>query len=127
MTVPPTPTTRLQQTRADFENHLTEQLEFLRLSAAAFDNGFESEAKRLAVTLRVMLYDTRDSQSLLSHLGRKSIDIWNTSLPRAKETASFSGLTLMEIGTGATEYFAGLTIRRSTYGNRLMIGGKRRC
>jgi hypothetical protein len=108
MTVPTRPTSRLRLTQADFEKHLEEQIEFLKLSAAAFDGGFESEAKRLAVTLRVMLHDTPDSQSLLTHLCRKNIDFWNTSLPRPKETAGFSGLTLMELGTGSKEFFAGL-------------------
>ena len=55
----------------DFREHLEEQLGFLESSAAAYDAGTESEAKRLAVNLRVLLHDTRRSTSLLAHLGVK--------------------------------------------------------
>lgn len=41
---------------------------FLESSARAYDEGHEAEAKRLAVSLRVLLHDTRHSVSLLNHL-----------------------------------------------------------
>jgi len=52
-------------------DHLDEQIEFLRASAKSFDCGAESEAKRLAVTIRVLLHDTTKSHSLLQQLGLK--------------------------------------------------------
>lgn len=55
----------------NFKEHFEEQLGFLESSAAAYDAGVESEAKRLAVNLRVLLHDTGRSTSLLSHLGVK--------------------------------------------------------
>jgi hypothetical protein len=48
--------------------NLAESEGFLDSSAHAFDNGYEAEAKRLAVTLRVLLHDTKQSHSLLSLL-----------------------------------------------------------
>jgi len=51
---------------------LREHLLFLRSSAAAFDDGFEGEAKRLAVTLRLLVHDTKHSHSLLDQLGVKN-------------------------------------------------------
>ncbi|MDD7923048.1 hypothetical protein [Actinomycetospora chibensis] len=50
---------------------LFESLEFLRVSADAYDEGHEAEAKRLAVTLRVLFFDKGTSHSLLRQLGLK--------------------------------------------------------
>ncbi|OXD04570.1 hypothetical protein CA165_23355 [Vibrio parahaemolyticus] len=55
--------------------NLNEQLEtqvsFLRRSAKTFDDGYKDEALRLAVTLRVLFHDTKQSVSLLRHLKKK--------------------------------------------------------
>jgi hypothetical protein len=58
----------------DLSQHLAEQISFLRASAAAFDDGVEAEAKRLAVQIRVLVYDAQGSRrnrsvSLLTQLG----------------------------------------------------------
>lgn len=50
---------------------LAESTQFLVSSANSFDRGYEAEAKRLAVTLRVLLHDTPQSRSLLGLLGVK--------------------------------------------------------
>ncbi len=55
---------------ATFED-LTEQLGFLKASMDAYDAGNESEAKRLAVTIRVLAYGQRGG-SLLEQLDLKS-------------------------------------------------------
>jgi len=57
--------------RANLLARLADSEAYLRASAAAYDSGFEAEANRLAVTLRVLLYDNKNSQSLLSLLGVK--------------------------------------------------------
>jgi len=44
----------------------------MKASATAFDSGFEAEAKRLAVSLRVLLHDTNSSRALLDQLGVKN-------------------------------------------------------
>jgi hypothetical protein len=51
---------------------LLEQLDFLQASCERFDSGHEHEAKRIALTLRVLLHDTSASQSLLTQLGIKN-------------------------------------------------------
>ncbi|MGA2587176.1 MAG: SEC-C metal-binding domain-containing protein [Candidatus Aminicenantales bacterium] len=56
----------------DLIRHLNEQLHFLKQSAISFDSGFEGEAKRLAVDLRILLYDSKQSTSLLGQLGMKN-------------------------------------------------------
>ncbi len=48
---------------------LARQMEFLRRSCHSYDEGFEGEACRLAVTLRVLLHDTSRSSALLTQAG----------------------------------------------------------
>jgi hypothetical protein len=43
-------------TRDEPVSHLREQLEFLRRSAEAYDDGAEGEAKRLATVIRVLVH-----------------------------------------------------------------------
>jgi hypothetical protein len=80
-------------TSTDLQAHLDEQLGFLERSAAAFDQGYEDEAKRLAVTLRVLLHETTQSHSLLVQLGRRHGAFLDTALPpdaHASSAARFS-------------------------------------
>jgi hypothetical protein len=57
----------------DFKGQFDHQIAFIETSAAAYDSGNEPEAKRLAVNLRVLLHDTRNSTSLLKHLAVKDL------------------------------------------------------
>jgi hypothetical protein len=59
------------QTREELVTHLHDQIGHLRRSAAAFDGGAEGEAARLALSIRVLLHDTKKSKSLLGQLGVK--------------------------------------------------------
>ena len=54
-----------------YRDHLREQIYFLQSSAQLYDSGKEIEAKRMAVSLRVLLYDTKDSASLLGQMQLK--------------------------------------------------------
>ena len=69
----------VKQTDEEFKSHFREQIEFLIRLASAYDGGFESEAKRMAVVLRVLLHDTNSSKSLLKHLEKKDILFYDTS------------------------------------------------
>jgi len=62
---------RALQDKDDLVVHLREQLQFLEASAYSYDAGFEAEAKRLAVGLRILLHDAPKAHSLLSALGIK--------------------------------------------------------
>ena len=55
----------------DFNEQLETQVSFLRRSVNAFDEGYNDEALRLAVTLRVLFHDTKQSVSLLRYLKKK--------------------------------------------------------
>ncbi|MEE4540643.1 hypothetical protein V2S66_01515 [Streptomyces sp. V4-01] len=97
----------VQRDRASLLELLQENVGFLRSSAASFDAGFESEAKRLAVTVRVLVHDTAQSHSLLHQLGVKSqlgfVDTAERINPR-NLLPSAPGLVLMQMtfGVGAT-------------------------
>jgi hypothetical protein len=71
----------VRQTRSELEQHLEEQLQFLEASADAFDAGREAEAKRLALTLRVLLH-TAKSHSLLSQLGLEDKPFYDSARMR---------------------------------------------
>jgi hypothetical protein len=75
------------QSPAELQKHLAEQIGFLKASAEAFDRGQESEAKRLAVTLRLLLHDTGRSRSLLGLLEQRNREFCDLSFPQ-EESAS---------------------------------------
>jgi len=64
-------TPKRSRTPRELESLLAEQVEWLESSAQLFDAGRRHEAKRLAVTIRVLLHDTSLSKSLLSQLDLK--------------------------------------------------------
>ena len=63
-------------TRLELFEQLRDQLGFLERSTRAFDEGDESEAKRLATTIRILVHDTSASHSLLGQLGLKERLRW---------------------------------------------------
>jgi hypothetical protein len=71
---------KYQQTYDELIAHLKEQIQFLLRSAKAYDEGFTSEAKRLATVIRVLLHDTSKSTSLLTQLNKKNISFYDTAL-----------------------------------------------
>ena len=57
----------------NYPQQLKRHLGFLNRSCADFDSGHVEEALRIAVSLRVLIHDTKNSTSLLTHLGIKNI------------------------------------------------------
>lgn len=66
-----------EQGEAELRRHLEEQIVFLEASCAAYDGGYEAEAKRLAVTLRILAHDTGSQKSLLGQLGMLDMQFHN--------------------------------------------------
>lgn len=96
-------------TTADLASHLDEQIGFLERSAASFDEGYEDEAKRLAVTLRVLLHETSQSHSLLGQLGSRDRLFTDTAMdfdPANK--LSHGGLVYVAVGAPRTRYVSQL-------------------
>lgn len=97
----------IAQTDADLEQHLTDQLHFLRSSTTAYDSGYDGKAKRLAVALRFLLHDWKQSRSLLSQLGRLNSHCISTAIPFDERNAiPQSGLITIAMGRTGTEYSA---------------------
>lgn len=95
------------------QDHLAEQVEFLELSASSFDSGQESEAKRLAVTIRTLVHDTESSTSLLQQLGLKShMPFANSGQPEPAANAPHGTVMIgaglcymnMDLGTKLVRY-----------------------
>jgi hypothetical protein len=101
-------------TTQDFREHLVDQLAFLDASATAYDAGAEREAKRLAMTIRVLVHDGRaPSRSLLGHLGVRDRLPWtDTAAGVVREAALMVGsglcMTRMDLGTGTSRFVAPL-------------------
>jgi hypothetical protein len=95
---------RISQTSEDLITHLKEQIDFLERSAKAYDEGYVSEAKRIATTLRVLLHDTKNSTSLLKLLGKNRIKFYNSSMNYESGLAPKMKLIIMVI-KGHEEYF----------------------
>jgi len=68
----------------EFKENLKEQMNFLQKSCSDYDNGDESEAKRISVVLRNLLKDKGRDISALQHLNKKEIKFLDT-------TKEFSG------------------------------------
>lgn len=77
------------KTLADFKRDLRMHLKFLQSSSAAFDSGETDESIRMAVSMRVLLHDTKASISLLTHLNSKDISLLSTS-PNISRNAFFA-------------------------------------
>jgi hypothetical protein len=89
----------------DLKSHLSEQLGFLERSAEAFDNGFEDEAKRLSVTMRVLLHNTATSHSVLAQLDRLDQEFVDSALPKLEgSVGSYSGLISVLLGKDGTRF-----------------------
>ena len=98
------------QTKDELKSHLREQIEFLKRSSQAYDEGYTSEAKRLTVPIRLLLHDTQKSTSLLTLLKKKDILFYDTSLDYTPNNlTSTKGLimtkfTITETGQKSAEY-----------------------
>ena len=78
----------------DFIEQLRRHIGFLARSCTSFDAGHTEEALRIAVTLRVKFHGTKNSTSLLAHLGLKSsalvLSTFEPGFRENKEDRTFS-------------------------------------
>jgi hypothetical protein len=95
------------QSKEELQQHLRNTIQALELSSRLFDRGFEGEANRLAAAIRVLVHDTSSSKSLLGQLGQKSIQFYETSVPRDPRTImTYSGLTAIDQTPEGAKYVA---------------------
>ncbi|MBE0559912.1 MAG: hypothetical protein IH622_03640 [Ochrobactrum anthropi] len=89
-------------TRDQLIAHRDEHLQFIRSSSNSFDQGAVGEAKRIAVSLRVLLHETPQSHSILAQLGERQRDMVDTSDPYdPKNLLVHHGLVAVRAGTSA--------------------------
>jgi hypothetical protein len=85
----------------DFKKHLHRQLTFMRLSCESYDAGHTDESIRIATVIRVLVNDTKNSTSLLKHLGAQGINLSTTVLSSpAPGTVLFSGMGRLKLAAG---------------------------
>jgi hypothetical protein len=85
---------------ARFREQLQRQKGFIQRSCALYDAGFSDEATRIATSVRILLYDTNRSISLLTHLGLKDkIHLHSTvqDVSLEKGLVLFEGCILMSL------------------------------
>ena len=92
----------------DFRKQLERQLGFLRRSCESYDAGYTDEAIRIATAIRVLVHDTKNSTSLLKHLGALNIKLSSTvSADQHPGAVMLIGMgRLRMIGGGATTWKA---------------------
>ncbi len=101
--MPPRP--KIPQSSSELEQHLQDHLGFLQASADAFDNGKDGEAKRLAVSVRVLCHDTGASTSLLGQLGRLTQKFITTAIPfDPRNVSTHNGLAMVAMRGRDTVY-----------------------
>jgi len=107
--------------------HFRDQLGFLRSSAEAFDQGNDAESKRIAVALRVLLHNTKESTSVFKQLGvQHQIRFLDTAaIPQPAKPGTIvrrfdPGLAVIEMGQGTARFKAPLNDDGpETYGPQL--------
>ena len=92
---------------------LEEQIGYLEWSIKGFNAGRLAEAKRLAVTLRVLFHQTNQSHALLNQLGLENVLTWvdTVGIPDPDNLVTTPGLTGFRIVAGDSsdpEYQANL-------------------
>ena len=91
----------------ELEIHLADQIIFLETSSSSFDGGFEGEAKRLSVTLRILFYDHGQSRALLGQLGRLDGQFLDTAFPLdPRSLLTHGGLVSLAVGSDGPRYVA---------------------
>lgn len=91
---------KIQVTKEQLGRHLNEQIGFMLSSAEAFDSGNLAEGKRLAVALRILLHESRQSKSLLGQLGMLDQVFLDSSSPHlAENLLTHTGLLGVVVGT----------------------------
>lgn len=102
---------KVKQTKQELLSHLEDIIGFVEASSIAFDAGKTGEAKRLAVSIRVLLHDTKNSKSLLGLLGwKEGHSFFNTANPYdPKNLMSHHGLVGLSFGgSSRVAYYAPL-------------------
>lgn len=107
--------TKRKLSKSELEAQLSGQLGMLQRTASLFDQGYEVEARRMSVILRVLLHTGR-WPSLLKQLGLDQQDFWDGTAPYNPDNllVTHSLVALGMDDTGTNEYIALLDDARQT-------------
>ena len=92
----------------NYLDHLKRQISFLQRSATSYDAGYHDEAIRIAVVIRVLIHQTKNSTSLLSHLNATQIKLRSSTIGYLPGTVLFFGLGSLTIGPDGMMYVPSL-------------------
>ncbi|MHB1095632.1 MAG: hypothetical protein ACYC3F_05625 [Gemmatimonadaceae bacterium] len=82
----------------ELSEHYRQQWGHLRSSCALYDSGDETESRRIAATLRVLLHESRNSHALLGQLGMLDVLFFDTAQdPVTGNLLPTFGLVLIEM------------------------------
>jgi hypothetical protein len=103
---------KIPQTEESIKKLFEEQIDFLKTSVKKFDEGKEHEAKRMALCIRVLMYDSYrsdgslNSQSLFKQIGLKDkITFFSTPNPyEGNNLFSSSTLTILRVDELGAKY-----------------------
>ena len=96
---------RVQRPKEELKRELVEQLALLRHSCSAFDNSFEPVGKHIALSLRVLLHDHRQSRALLDQLGLRNGRYLTSAPPlNPRNLMTECNLVGMQLSTGGSRY-----------------------
>lgn len=99
---------KIPQTPAELHEHYNDQLQFLLQSAESFDRGFDGEAKRIALALRILLHDQgKNTHSLLGQIGLLTLPFVSTAIPyNPSNILTHGGLITIAMSGQETKYVA---------------------
>jgi len=105
----------VSQSQDDLKRLLKEHYGFLLASSESYDRGSLAEAKRLAVSIRVLVHDTPASVSLLGQLGMKGCLFIDTATERPQPVirTSYAGLVGVFLGQVSSKYLPHLDSGKS--------------
>lgn len=90
---------RVRRQPSELRHELNEQLQLLERACQSFDSGFEPIGKHMALSLRVLLHQSSNSQALLEQLGLRSKRFMDTAFDlNPKNLLPECPLTAMQVG-----------------------------
>lgn len=102
--------TKISLSESDLQDQFKEQLNFIEKSAKAYDEGDFTEAKRMAVALRILLHKTAASTSLLYSLGLQDITNFQSSSSQYDPGLFPCYHTLVTVGMLEHKYYPLFTV-----------------
>jgi hypothetical protein len=98
---------RVRRPKEEIEKELKDQIDLMKISCKAYDEGLKAAAKHLALNLRILLHHHRNSNTLLYQLGLLSIQFFDSAGPvNPNNLLSTCNLIVTRLGSDGAEYMA---------------------